>query len=122
MGERIVITIIAVAAGGFLGAIVRYLVSMRVTGMLGILSVNILGSFLFGLSLRFVDEAGTFSSFWLIGFLGAFTTFSTFAVQFVETWNDGHSVKAISYALVTLIGGLLFVCMGWIFSGFILIK
>lgn len=110
-------TIFAVAAGGFLGAIVRYLVSIRLPGMLGILSVNILGSFLFGLSLRGVDEAGTIASFWLTGFLGAFTTFSTFAVQVVESWNDGHFMKALLYALGTLIAGFLFVTLGWWISG-----
>jgi len=110
-------TIFAVAAGGFLGAIVRYLVSNRLPGMFGILSVNVLGSFLFGLSLRGVDEAGTIASFWLIGFLGAFTTFSTFAVQVVETWNNGYIIKALSYSLGTLIGGFLFVTLGWWISG-----
>lgn len=117
VGEKFVMTIFAVAAGGFLGAIVRYLVSIRLPGMLGILSVNVLGSFLFGLSLRVVDESGSFTSFWLIGFLGAFTTFSTFAVQLVETWNDGHIMKALSYALLTLIGSFLFVTLGWWVSG-----
>lgn len=112
-------TIIAIAAGGFLGAIMRYVVSVKLPGMSGILIVNILGSFLFGLSVRFVTESGTVASFWLIGFLGAFTTFSTFALQCVEMWKEGHPVKACSYALVTLIGGISSVCLGWWLGGLI---
>jgi len=106
-------TILAVAFGGFLGAIARYLVSVGVRGMLGTMCVNILGSFLFGLSLRVVNESGVFASFWLIGFLGAFTTFSTFAVQFVETWKEGNQQKAVVYALTTLLGGFVFISVGW---------
>jgi len=110
-------TILAVAAGGFLGAVARYLTSIRLPGMLGILSVNIIGSFLFGLSLRLVTESSTFAAFWLIGFLGAFTTFSTFAVQLVESWKDGHVMKACLYAIGTLVGGFVFVSLGWLISG-----
>ena len=113
VGEWIAMTILAVAFGGFLGAIARYLVSVRVRGMLGTMCVNILGSFLFGLSLRVVNDSGVFASLWLIGFLGAFTTFSTFAVQFVETWKDEEKGKAIGYALSTLIGGFVFIFIGW---------
>jgi len=110
-------TWLALAIGGFLGAIARYLVSLRFTGMKGIFCVNILGSFLFGVSLQVVNESGTFASFWMIGFLGAFTTFSTFAVQFVETWMKGQATKAFTYAVVTLTGGFLFVWLGWWLGG-----
>jgi len=110
-------TLLAVATGGFLGAVARYLISIRLPGMLGILSVNIIGSFLFGLSLRVVNESGTLASFWFIGFLGAFTTFSTFAVQLVESWKDDRVIKAFLYAIGTLIGGFLFVSLGWWISG-----
>lgn len=110
-------TMLSVAIGGFFGAMARYLVSLKFTGMKGIFCVNILGSFLFGMSLRLVNESGTFASFWMIGFLGAFTTFSTFAVQFVETWMEGQVTKAFSYAMVTLMGGFFFVWLGWWLGG-----
>ena len=117
MGAWIAMTILAVAFGGFLGAISRYFVSLRLTGMKGILCVNILGSFLFGLSLQADNESGAIPAFWLIGFLGAFTTFTTFSVQFVETWMEGKVATACSYAVVTLLGGFLFVWLGWWLGG-----
>ena len=109
--------ILAVAIGGFLGAVARFLVSSRFPGLTGILLANTLGSFLFGLTLRTVNETGTFASFWFVGFLGAFTTFSTFALKLVETWKDGKPVKAAVYAAATLAAGFSAVLLGWWLSG-----
>ena len=106
-------TLLAVAIGGFFGAISRYAISLKIQGMYGILYINWVGSFLMGLSLNIALETSWIATFWIVGFLGAFTTFSTFAVQFVESWSRGEQRKAISYALFTLIGGFLFVTIGW---------
>jgi fluoride exporter len=80
-----------VGAGGFLGAISRYLVSKYTSGVwgsfpLGTLVVNVAGSFLLGAIMygllhdsRLVSPE--FRSFMAIGFIGAFTTMSTFAYE-----------------------------------------
>lgn len=106
-------TLLAVMIGGFFGAISRYAISLKIQGMRGILLINSLGSFLMGLSLPIAIETSRLSMFWIVGFLGAFTTFSTFAFQFVQCWLNGERRKAISYAVITLIGGFVFVCIGW---------
>lgn len=105
--------LLAVAIGGFFGAISRYAISLKIQGMTGILLVNCLGSLLMGLSLHIAIQTNWIAIFWITGFLGAFTTFSTFAVQFVESWSKAEQSKAISYALLTLIGGFIFVTIGW---------
>lgn len=106
-------TLLAVVLGGCLGAIFRYAISLKIQGMKGILLINCVGSFLMGLSLHMAMETSWIAIFWIVGFLGAFTTFSTFAVQFVESWSSGNLRKAMIYVLFTLIGGFLFVTFGW---------
>ncbi|MGE6489407.1 fluoride efflux transporter FluC [Paenisporosarcina sp. NPDC076898] len=106
-------TLLAVALGGFLGAVMRFGISLKIQGMKGILIINCVGSFLMGLSLHLAIQTNWVAIFWMVGFLGAFTTFSTFAVQFVEGWSIGEHRKAIGYALFTLIGGFLSVMLGW---------
>lgn len=106
-------TLLAVALGGFLGAVLRFGISQKIQGMKGILIINCAGSFLMGLSLHLAIQTNWVAIFWMVGFLGAFTTFSTFAVQFVESWSKGEQRKAIGYALFTLLGGFLSVLLGW---------
>ncbi|MGB5945903.1 fluoride efflux transporter FluC [Paenisporosarcina sp.] len=111
--------LLAVAIGGFFGAISRYAISLKIQGMTGILLVNCLGSLLMGLSLHIAIQTNWIAIFWITGFLGAFTTFSTFAVQFVESWSKAEQSKAISYAMLTLIGGFIFVTIGWWIGNFL---
>ena len=112
-------TLLAVAIGGVFGAISRYAISLKVQGMKGIVFINWVGSFLMGLSLHAATQANWIAVFWITGFLGAFTTFSTFAVQFVESWSKGEQSRAINYALFTLIGGFIFVTIGWWIGNFL---
>jgi CrcB protein len=77
--------IFLIGAGGFFGAICRFLLCELVEAQLGILSVNVLGSFMLGAlmydsgSLGFISPKGKIA--FGTGFVGAFTTFSTFAMQ-----------------------------------------
>lgn len=77
--------IFLIGLGGFLGAVCRFLLCEHVEGQLGILSVNVLGSFILGMImydaeyLSFIGTKGRLA--FGTGFIGAFTTFSTFAVQ-----------------------------------------
>jgi len=107
------LTLLAIIIGGFFGAIARYATSQKIHGLRGILLINWFGSLLMGISLSIFVQTSWVSMFWVMGFLGAFTTFSTFAVQFVENWFDGERRTAITYALLTVIGGFVFVYIGW---------
>ena len=108
-------TIAAVALGGALGAVARYLLAVRLYSMLGIdfpygtLGVNVLGCLLLGLVLGLVEERGAFTpetrSFLTIGFLGGMTTFSTFIYEGWEFSRDGEILKAGLYAALSLAGG-----------------
>lgn len=77
--------IFLIGLGGFLGAVCRFLLCEHLEGQLGILSVNVLGSFMLGMimydseHLSFIGPKGRLA--FGTGFMGAFTTFSTFAVQ-----------------------------------------
>ena len=106
-------TLLVIGCGGFLGAISRYMVSgwaytIFGTGMpYGTLIVNIVGSFLLGIVAQFILAGNlltaTASSFLGIGFLGAFTTFSTFSVQTLELLESGSPLKALLNILLNLL-------------------
>lgn len=115
-------TIVAVALGGALGAVTRYLLAVRVYGWTGIdypwgtLGVNILGSLLLGIVIALVEERGLFSShtrsFITIGFLGGMTTFSTFVYEGWEFTRDGEILRAGVYAALSLAAAFLAFTLG----------
>jgi CrcB protein len=105
--------VLAIAAGGAIGALLRYWTSVAVHSRLGMafpygtLAVNILGSLLMGfLYIWLIDRmtAGpALRAFLLIGVLGAFTTFSTFSMETLNLMEAGHPVKALANILVSVI-------------------
>ncbi len=110
-------TIAMIAAGGALGAIARYGVSVG-TGQIfglsfpwGTLIVNILGSFLMGvLIVKFSQMDGVsqhLKLFLITGFLGAFTTFSAFSLDFITLWERGDILQALGYVLASVILSIL---------------
>jgi CrcB protein len=104
---------IAVAIGGALGAMARYGVSTLVFDAssqrfpYATLSVNVLGSFLMGILFVLIVEKGLLPpemrSILMVGFLGAFTTFSTFSLDALGLWQNGHLLLALVYALGTVV-------------------
>ncbi len=113
---------IAVGLGGLLGAPARYFVGKWATSQWGsdlpwgTLLINLAGSFVLGFYLTWITERrpGRSSTrlFVATGFLGAYTTFSTFSYETVHFIQDGHLARALIYAGVTLIGGLIAVVLG----------
>jgi CrcB protein len=96
-----------VGCGGALGAVCRHLVGNRVDGRAGTLTVNVVGSFLLGVVGALGLPAGVSLALGT-GFCGAFTTFSTFAV---ETERAG-GVRGLWYATGTLVLALGAVVLG----------
>ena len=90
--------ILFVGAGGFFGAISRFLIAagvQKISGSLfplGTLSVNVLGSFIIGLAAMFFAQSvqPEYKAFVVTGFLGALTTFSTFSLENVNMLQDGE--------------------------------
>ena len=105
--------ILAVAAGGALGAVLRYLVWGGVLGWGGTrfpwgpVAVNLRGSFAIGLLMAGLLEHAADSSarsFWTIGVLGAYTTFSSFSYETlvlisIGDWSGGFANVAANLGL-----------------------
>ncbi len=104
-----------VGAGGFLGAVARYAVGGWMTRRLGLafpygtFVINISGCFLLGLLLAVLDARTTLpSSLRLlgpVGFVGAYTTFSTFEYETLRTTQEGHGGLAMLYVLLSVVLG-----------------
>lgn len=117
----------AIAAGGALGAVMRFWVSGGIYAWLGrdfpygTLSVNLIGSFIIGIAFVLLTERLTLGaevrSFVLIGFLGAFTTFSTFSLETLILLQEGLLFKAAANILLSV---LLCIIATW--GGIILAK
>jgi len=96
--------LLAIAAGGALGAVLRFGMSSAIYRILGrefpygTLAVNILGSLLMGFLFVVLVERLALSAEWraalLIGLLGAFTTFSTFSFETLALFENGELFKA----------------------------
>ena len=118
--------LIAVAGGGALGAVARYLVFVAAGHILGAgfpygtLIVNVVGSFAMGALtevMALVWSASTQTRLFLVvGFLGAFTTFSTFSLDVAVLYERGRLFLCALYigASVLCSIGALFLGM-WVF-------
>lgn len=114
--------LVLIAAGGASGAVLRYLVAGWIQGdragfPLGTLAVNALGCLLFGFLVRFVDGAGLLGGedarvFLLVGFLGGFTTFSTYGWESFALARDG--LRGLALANVAASNVL---CLGALWLG-----
>jgi len=113
--------VMAIAAGGATGAVLRYWVSGQVYAWLGrgfpygTLTVNVLGSLLMGLLSVLLIERLSLGPEWraaiLIGLLGGFTTFSTFSIETLNLIEAGAHGKAL---FNTALSVMLCVAAAWV--------
>ncbi len=111
-------THIAVAVAGALGALARYWIGLAV-GTVGFpwatLGINTAGSFLLGAVLAAAPGRwhSTLTTAVAVGFLGAFTTFSTFAYETVALLRAGRAPSAAAYVTASVLLGVAAAAAGY---------
>lgn len=105
-------SLLAIAAGGAAGALLRFVCMQGLHSLLGrgfpygTLFVNVSGSLLMGFLYIILFERVTVSVEWrailLIGLLGAFTTFSTFSIETLNLMEQGELLKAVVNILLNV--------------------
>ena len=115
--------ILALILGGSLGTIARYYLGGWVysaTGPrfpYGTLVVNTLGCLIVGTLYALSEKKFLLGPgarlFWMVGFCGAFTTFSTFALETMTLATDGQFFLALGNVVLSLVLGLVFFRLGY---------
>ena len=111
-----------IALGGALGSVARYMVGAGVTNRLGLrfpygtLIINISACLIIGFSLEMLNRHANINPALRylvpIGFVGAYSTFSTFEWEIFSSLNSGAFWIAILYVVTSLIFGLIAVALG----------
>lgn len=126
MDKAQTLQLMAIALGGGVGAVSRFLVSTQVYAWFGrgfpygTLAVNVLGSFLMGVLAIWLLERSMADPLWraavLVGFLGAFTTFSTFSMETLMLIEDGETLRAVFNMLLSVTSCVLAAWLGVILA------
>lgn len=115
------IQILSVGAGGFIGAVLRFLMGRlplkEITAFpINTLLINVIGAFVIGLVAAAAAKHGTENSgitmFLKIGVCGGFTTFSTFSLEGITLIQEGQLLMFMSYAVSSVVLCLLAVWLG----------
>ena len=100
--------------GGGLGACARFALSSYITTSwspekfpLGVIVCNIVGSFLMGLAFSYNQSHTWFPPLIMVGFLGGFTTFSSFSLEAYKLYDAGAITHTLIYILTSFIGSVL---------------
>ena len=112
--------VLLLAAGGFIGAVLRYAISEKLNRSngfpVGTLIVNLAGAlvigFVFGMKLPLI-----WTLFIVSGFAGALTTFSTLNKELLLLWQGGHRKAFYTYLFMTYVFGVLLSYIGFISGG-----
>ena len=112
-----------IAVGSALGGVSRYLVGGLIQRLLdttfpaGTLVVNVTGSFLLGVFLRYAMDTPTLTpelrALLTVGFCGGYTTFSTFSYESVALLEEGDWTRAAIYVILSLALSFLAMVVGF---------
>lgn len=117
------IKVIWVMVGGAVGSVLRIIIrdwSAAIPGDFpwGTFGVNILGAFLLGFFVTITVEVTRIRSHYragiAVGFLGGFTTFSTFMYEGVALIKDNETKNALLYVTLTMVLGIGAFALGWL--------
>lgn len=112
---------VAVGAGGFLGAVLRYLMGLipflqRGSLPYHTLLINLLGAILIGMIVKTADSTQLLSPsavlFLKVGVCGGFTTFSTFSLESLELLESGRPAAFAVYVAASIV-----LCLAGVFGG-----
>lgn len=116
------LNILYVGFGGFIGSILRYLVFLSSNHFLGsnlpysTIIVNIIGSFFIGFLYQFFNNYIFISEstklLLTVGFLGGFTTFSTFSIDAFILYQNYGKFFAVSYIILSVVLSLFALLLG----------
>jgi len=116
------LNILYVGLGGFIGSILRYLVFLLSNHLLGsnlpysTIIVNIIGSFFIGFLYQFFNNYIFISEstklLLTVGFLGGFTTFSTFSIDAFILYQNYGKFFAVSYIILSVVLSLFALLLG----------
>ncbi len=116
-----------IALGGAIGAVARYSLHLLVHGDQTVrfpwatLAVNVMGSFFIGMAYVMIVERAWVHPDWrgvlMVGFLGAFTTFSTFSLEAVALLETGQHSLAFLYMGVSVAA-----CLGAVWVGMTILR
>ncbi len=109
------LALLLVAVGGGIGSVARYLVGGWFADRFGpafpygTFVINVTGSFIIGFFLAFAQERISLSPYWrlffAVGFVGGYTTFSTFEYESVRLLQDGEMLLGALYLLGSVLTG-----------------
>ena len=121
------ITVISIAVGGALGALLRYFLGNQISVIFGtnfpfsILIINVMGSFFMGMAIEsfnlFSISNESLQKFLTVGILGAFTTFSTFSLDALDLIMKNRISDAFLYISASVL-----LAIGFLFLGIQFIK
>jgi len=115
---------VGLVVGGTVGTVARYLLTGTIYGIFGstfpygTLFVNILGCFIIGFLAAITEEKFLLGPnarlLLMVGFCGAFTTFSTFMFETVNLMKDGEMMRAFVNVLASVMIGFLCLRVGFV--------
>lgn len=114
-------SIVAICVGACAGALLRWLLSVKLNGIFphvppGTLAANLVGAYIVGFAIAFFAQSPSISPEWrlaiITGFCGALTTFSAFSAELVSLLQQGEVGWALGAAAIHLVGSVLMTFAG----------